>query len=105
MHKTLHGLLLLLAFAGFATAQETGSEVTEEEMQAAEREEIEPSLSSAELAAAGQQAEANAPTVVLAQDIRRRTVGNAVMDEIELERAEITALPTVLGTLQPGRPQ
>jgi hypothetical protein len=57
--------------------------VEAEEQQAQEREEIEPGV----------------PSAVLAADIRRRTVGDGVMDELDLSRTEITGnqeLPTVL---------
>lgn len=109
-------LLLLLATAGLAAqVQQTGGEVRGDETLAAlidelepglstqqlsaERAAIEPRLSSAELLLAGQRTESIAPTAVLAQDVRRRTTDNGVMDEIELGRTEITGnqeLPKVL---------
>ena len=118
MQKILHRLLLLLllAAAGLAAeAEESGGEAKGDETLAAqidelepglsrqdlsaERAVIEPGLSSAELLLAGQRTESLAPTAVLAQDVRRRTTGNRVMDEMELGRTEITGnqeLPKVL---------
>ncbi len=116
MQTIFRQLLLLLAVAGFAAeAQESGSEVTEEEARAveideldprlssqelsAEREALEPSLSSQGVSAERQGMELSAPTAVLAQDVRRRALNNGVMDEIELGRTEITGnqeLPKVL---------
>ena len=99
MRKIFQGLLLLLAFAGFATAQESASEATEEEARAAEIDEIEPQVSAKELAAARESLNPGVPSAVLAQDVRRRSVGNGVMDEIELGRTEITGnqeLPKVM---------
>ena len=99
MRKILQGLLLLLTFAGFATAQESESEATEEQARAAEIDEIEPQVSAKELAAARESLNPGVPSAVLAQDIRRRSVGNGVMDEIELGRTEITGnqeLPKVM---------
>ena len=83
--------LLLLAFAGVAAgAQEAGSEVAGEEARAAQIDEPEPQDAKAELAAERAAIEPGVPSAVLAQDVRRRSVGNGVMDEIELGRAEIT---------------
>ena len=116
MQTTFRQILLLLAVAGFAAqAQESGSEVTEEAARAAEIDELEPSmsmqdltakdeasepnLSSQELSAETEAIEAAVPTAVLAQDVRRRAVNNGVMDEMMLERTEITGnqeLPKVL---------
>jgi len=115
LHRLL--LLLLLATAGLAAAAEESSagEVKGHEPPAtqsdglepglssqalsAQREANEPGLSSAELLLAGQRTESIAPSAVLAQDIRRSTTGNRVMDEMELARTEITGnqeLPKVL---------
>jgi len=92
MRSVFSGLLLFLTLTGVAAlAQEVDTSeaphespaVATEEQQAQEREEIEPGVSSA----------------VLTADIRRRTVGNEVMDELDLSRTEITGnqeLPTVL---------
>ncbi len=108
--------LLLLAFAGVAAgAQEADSEDTGEEARSAQIEKINPSLSTQDLtaeneavaervsaedlAAAREAVEPGVPSAVLAQDVRRRSVGNGVMDEIELGRAEITGnqeLPKVM---------
>ena len=59
----------------------------------------EPSMASQKLSAEREAIEAAVPTAVLAQDVRRRAVDNGVMDEIMLERTEITGnqeLPKVL---------
>ncbi len=118
MQTILHRLLLslLLAAAGLAAeAEESGGEVKGDETLAAqidelesglsrqdlsaERAAIEPGLSSAELLQAGQRTESIAPTAVLVRDVRRTTIGNRVMDEMELGRTEITGnqeLPKVL---------
>ncbi len=116
MQTILTRLLLVLVIAGFAAqAQESGSEVTAQEAQAAEIDSMEPGVSSADLAAereaiepapSSQSAtaerealEPSVPSAVLAQDIRRRASGNGVMDEIDLGRTEITGnqeLPKVL---------
>ncbi len=116
MQTIFRQILLLLAVAGFAAeAQESGAEVTAEEARAAEIDELEPSLSmqdltvkdevsepnlsSQKLSAEREAIEAAVPTAVLAQDVRRRVINNGVMDEIMLERTEITGnqeLPKVL---------
>ena len=95
MRSVFSGLLLFLTLAGVeALAQEakdgdtneapaTSQMVETEEQQAQERAEIEPGV----------------PSAVLTADVRRRTVGNGVMDELDLSRTEITGnqeLPTVL---------
>jgi hypothetical protein len=98
MRKILNGLLLLLAFGGFATAEETQSEATAEKARAAEFNE-QPQVSAKDKAAARESLNPGVPSAVLAQDIRRSAVGNRVMDEIELGRTEITGnqeLPKVL---------
>ncbi len=59
----------------------------------------EPNLPSQKQSAESEAIEAAVPTAVLAQDVRRRAVDNGVMDEIMLERTEITGnqeLPKVL---------
>jgi hypothetical protein len=100
MQTILARLLLILAVTGFvAQAQETGTEVTEEEIQAAEIDELEPSVSTEDLTAEREALEPSVPSAVLAQDVRRRASGNGVMDEIDLGRTEITGnqeLPKVL---------
>ncbi len=97
--------LLLLAFAGVAAgAQEAGSEDTGEEARStqdltAASEAVAESVSAEDLAAAREAVEPGVPSAVLAQDVRRRSVGNGVMDEIELARTEITGnqeLPKVM---------
>ncbi len=106
MQTILARLLLIFAVCGFAAqAQDAGTEVTEKEIQAAEIDELEPSLStqdltaSSEAAAEREELEPSVPSAVLAQDVRRRVSGNGVMDEIDLGRTEITGnqeLPKVL---------
>ena len=70
------------------------------EAQAAEIDELEPAVSSEALteAAEGGTTESSS-SAVSTQEVRRRTVPNGVMDELQLGRAEITGnqeLPTVL---------
>jgi hypothetical protein len=104
MQSILNRLLLLLVVAGLAAqAQEPGgveTETRETQINAPEPGLPVPDLSAAGEAAAARQAlEPSVPTAVLAQDIRRKNVGNGVMDEIELGRTEITGyqeLPKVL---------
>ncbi len=116
MQTIFRQILLLLAVAGFAAqAQESGAEVTGAEARAAEIDELDPSLSMQDLTAKDEVSETNlssqklsaereaieaaVPTAVLAQDVRRRVVNNGVMDEMMLERTEITGnqeLPKVL---------
>ncbi len=116
MQTIFRQILLLLVVTGFAAqAQESGAEVTGAAARAAEIDELEPSMSmqdltakdevsepsmaSQKLSAEREAIEAAVPTAVLAQDVRRRAVGNGVMDEIMLERTEITGnqeLPKVL---------
>jgi len=100
MQTILGRLLLLLAIAAHvAGAQEMGPEVTDEEAQAAEIDALDPGVSSQDLSAVGEAKERSGPTAVLAQDVRRRTANNGVMDEIDLGRTEITGnqeLPKVL---------
>ncbi len=99
MRTILSKSLLLLALAGFAAlAQETDGEATEVEALATQSDE-QPQVSAEELAAEREAVEPGVPSAVLAQDIRRRAVGNGVMDEIALGRTEITGnqeLPKVL---------
>jgi len=92
MRSVFSGLLLFLTLTGVvALAQEADTGEASDESQAVateeqhtqEREEIEPGVSSA----------------VLTADIRRRTSGSKVIDELDLSRTEITGnqeLPTVL---------
>ena len=92
MRSVFSGLLLLLTCTGVAAlAQEAQTSsapdenqlVATEQQHAREREQMEPGVSS----------------TVLSADVRRRTVGNRVMDELDLSRTEITGnqeLPTVL---------
>ena len=90
-------LLLLACAAVAAGAQEAGSEVTQED--SAQVKEPASQGSAEDQAAAREALEPGVPSAVLAQDVRRRSVGNGVMDEIELGRAEITGnqeLPKVL---------
>ena len=96
MQTIIKRLLLLLTFVGLvAVAQEPATEAA----QAAEIEDIEPGVSSEDLSTIGEEAEPGAATAVLAQDVRRTESGNGVMDEIDLDRTEVTgnqALPKVL---------
>lgn len=96
MQTIIERLLLLLLFVGVAaTAQEPATEVA----QAAEIDALEPGVSSATLTEIGSDAESAEPTVVLAQDVRRTEGTFGVMDEIDLDRTEITGnqeLPKVL---------
>ena len=92
MRSVFSGLLLLLTFTGVAalaqqaqtsSAPDENQPMATKDEQAREREQMEPGVSS----------------VVLSADIRRRTVGNGVMDELDFSRTEITGnqeLPTVL---------
>ena len=96
MQTIIKRLLLLLTFVGLAAvAQEPATEAA----QAAEIEDIQPGLSSEDLSTIGEEAESGGPAAVLAQDVRRTEVGNGVMDEIDLDRTEVTGnqeLPKVL---------
>ncbi len=116
MQTIFRQILLLLVVTGFAAqAQESGAEVTGAAARAAEIDELEPgmsmqdltakdevsepSMASQKLSAESEAIEAAVPTAVLAQDVRRRAGDNGVMDEIMLERTEITGnqeLPKVL---------
>lgn len=90
MKSVFSGLLIFLALPGVEAqevdagdAPDMSQKVEIAEQQAQEREEMEPGV----------------PSAVLTADVRRRTVGNVVMDELELSRTEITGnqeLPTVL---------
>jgi hypothetical protein len=100
MQTKLARSLLLLAFVGLsAGAQEAETEAAAAQAQAAEIEALEPGLSSEELGADLADAEPTAPVAVLAQDVRRIESSSGVMDEIDLDRSEITGnqeLPKVL---------
>ncbi len=64
-----------------------------------EREDIDPAVSTADMAAEIEATEPGVPTAVLSADVRRRAVSDGVMDEMDLGRTEITGnqeLPTVL---------
>ncbi len=93
MQTIIKRLLLLLAFVGLAAvAQEPATEAAE----VTEIEELEPGVSSEDLSAIADDAE---PTAVLAQGVRRTEGTYGVMDEMDLDRAEITGnqeLPRVL---------
>ena len=92
MKATFCGLLVFVSSSAFVvSAQEVESQESSDEIpliapdegRAEEIDEIEPGV----------------PSDVLTADIRRRTVGNGVMDEMDLGRTEITGnqeLPTVL---------
>ena len=96
MQTIIKRLLLLLTFVGLAAvAQEPATDA----VNSAEINELEPGVSSAELSAISEEVEPGAPSAVLAQDVRRRQLNNGVMDEIDLDRTEITGnqeLPKVL---------
>ena len=96
MHTIIERLLLLLLFVGVAAAaQEPATEVA----QAAEIDELEPGVSSATLTEIASDAEPAEPAVVLAKDVRRTEGTYGVMDEIDLDRTEVTGnqeLPKVL---------
>jgi hypothetical protein len=98
MRTILGKSLLLLTFTGVAAiAQEAGSEVTQED--SAQINEPDPQVSAEDQAAARDTINPGVPSAVLAQGVRRRSVGSGVMDEIELGRTEITGnqeLPKVL---------
>jgi hypothetical protein len=88
--------LLFLASPVVGQAQEDAA--AEAEARAAEIEAMDPSVGSEDLEAAGDETP-EAPTSVLAADVKRGTAGNQVMDELELGRTEITGnqeLPTVM---------
>ncbi len=102
--QTIQARLLLLAalLLAIGSPGALGQEVSDEE-QAAEIDELEPAISSDELAeATADEIEATEPavsTAVLAADVRRRENSSGVMDEIDLGRTEITGnqeLPKVL---------
>ena len=80
-----------------------GANAQEAEDQPAEIEDFEPAVSSETLSGMDStemdQSEAAGPTTVLARDVRRTATSSGVMDEIDLERTEITGnqeLPKVL---------
>lgn len=94
MRRRLAGLLTLLLTAGaVAVAQEPDDSLALDE--------LEPAVSSAELAELDTSLKAGEPqpAAVLARDVRRTQGSAGVMDEIDLERSEITGnqeLPKVL---------
>ena len=113
MQTNLARSLLYLVLVGLtAGAQEAEKEATGTQLQVAEIEALEPGVSSVELSATvefggdldaadevARERDEIEPTAVLAQDVRRRVGANGVMDEIDLDRAEITGneeLPKVL---------
>jgi hypothetical protein len=106
MQTNLARILLFLIFVAVGAAAQEGDVDAAAADQAAEIEALEPGVSSATLEEAGA-AETDTPTesaaaepaAVVAQDIRRRQSSSGVMDEIDLERTEITGnqeLPKVL---------
>jgi len=100
MQSILARLLVLLAlFSALAVSEARGQDAATEN-EAAEIEELEPAVSSEVLNEAAEiEATEPAITTTLAQDVRRRSVSNGVMDELDLGRTEITGnqeLPTVL---------
>ena len=102
MQSNLARLLVLLALSFALGDIDARAQESVNEAQAAEIDELEPAVSSEVLTEAADEREelgTAVPTTVLAQDVRRRTDSNGVMDEMELGRTEITGnqeLPTVL---------
>ena len=101
MQSNLARLLVLSALFPTLAVLEAGAQETATNEQAAEIEELEPAVSSDVLTEAAEieATEPAVPSAVLAQDVRRRSVSNGVMDELDLGRTEITGnqeLPTVL---------
>ena len=100
MQVNLTRLLMLPALCLALGIIDVQAQESATEAQAAEIDALEPAVSSEVLteAAEGETTE-SVSSAVIAQDVRRRTVSNGVMDELELGRAEITGnqeLPTVL---------
>ena len=101
MQSNLARLLALLALASVFGNPGASAQEADDEVQAAEIDELEPAVSSEVLTEAAEidATEPGVPSAVLAQDVRRRTVSDGVMDEMDLGRTEITGnqeLPTVL---------
>jgi hypothetical protein len=100
MQSNLARLLVLLALFSALTVSGARAQEAAAEIEAAEIEELEPAVSSEVLNEAAEiEATEPAVTTTLAQDVRRRSVSNGVMDELDLGRTEITGnqeLPTVL---------
>jgi hypothetical protein len=108
MQTNLARILLFLIFVAVGAAAQEGDVDVDAAAaeQAAEIEALEPGVSSATLEEAGAgetdtatETAAAEPAAVVAQDIRRRQSSSGVMDEIDLERTEITGnqeLPKVL---------
>ena len=102
MQLNLTRLLVLLALSLALGVIDARAKESADKAQAAEIDELEPAVSSEVLTEAADEREelgTAVPTTVLAQDVRRRTDSNGVMDEMELGRTEITGnqeLPTVL---------
>ena len=86
-------MILLALAAPLAAAQEPGGG------EASEIDELEPAVSSATLAGMGGTEEAEAAPPAVQADARRSVTASGVMDEIDLDRTEITGnqeLPKVL---------
>ncbi len=101
MQSNLARLLVLSALFPALAVLPAGAQETVTEEQAAEIEEMEPAVSADVLTEAAEieATEPAVPSAVVAQDVRRRSVSNGVMDELDLRRTEITGnqeLPTVL---------
>ena len=100
MQRTLLRILLLLPIVGSAAlAQAPGNEIMEEENRTTQVADSDPQISAEDIAAEREAIEPAVPTTVVAQDVRRTAGARGVMDEIELERTEITGnqeLPKVL---------
>ena len=98
MQKILVHLVLLLPLAGSAAlAQAPGNEDAADENRASQN--AEAAKPADEVAAEREAIEPAVSTAVVAEDVRRRAAASGVMDEIELARTEITGnqeLPKVL---------
>jgi len=96
MNLILRGLCFLLLASPLALqAQDDASA----DARAAEIESMGPSVGSEELEAAADDSAGEAPTAVIAADVKRTETRYEVMDELELGRTEITGnqeLPTVM---------
>ena len=92
-------LLLLSVLAGAATAQDTGPTADEAADAQREAQDAESDVARDAEDAERDALEPGVPSAVLSADTRRTTRGNVVMDELDLERTEITGnqeLPKVL---------
>jgi hypothetical protein len=91
-------LLFLLGSVTSLAQDEAADAAADDAARAAEIDEIGPGVGSDELETSAAESAA-APTALLASDVRRSTQGSQVMDELVLDRTEITGnqeLPTVM---------